>query len=263
MLSHIQDVARKASEKLSIVRKLASTKWGARADMLRTLYLGAVRSQIEYSQPIQLYASRTALESLDRVQSQALRFITGTFRTTPTSAVEIMTNVAPLSLRRERAVLIAYERYKRAAIGTPTRNMVEGWRERHRIKMQSFMHHAVNLGAKAGLSHNRSPMRRFSPCPPWRRLPSPPILLTLKGQEGATKRRTPTAILRALAVDTIKSFPSDAIICYTDGSAMKGPDRAGYGAFIEYPDRLGPDRIAGACGLASDHSPSGRYPLPT
>ena len=84
--------------------------------MLHTLYLGTIKSQIEYSQPIQLYASWTVLESLDRVQSQALRFITGTFRTTPTSAAEIMTNVAPLSLMTERAVLIAYERYKRAAI---------------------------------------------------------------------------------------------------------------------------------------------------
>ena len=54
-----------------------------------------------------------------------------------------------------------------------------------------------------------------------------------------------------MAVDTIKSFPSDAIKCYTDGSAMKGPDRAGFGAFIEYPDRIGPDRISGACGLVT------------
>ena len=93
--------------------------------MLRTLYLGAVRSQIEYSQPIQLYASRTALESLDRVQSQALRFITGTFRITPTSAAEIMTNVTPLSLRRASAVLVAYERYKGATVGLSTGNMAE------------------------------------------------------------------------------------------------------------------------------------------
>ena len=32
---------------------------------------------------------------------------------------------------------------------------------------------------------------------------------------------------------------------------MKDLDRAGCGVFIEYPDRLGPDRIAGACGLAT------------
>ena len=70
--------------------------------MLRTLYLGAVRSQIEYSQPVQIYASRTALELLDRVQAQALRFISGSFRTSPTCAAEIITNVAPLCQSEER-----------------------------------------------------------------------------------------------------------------------------------------------------------------
>ena len=113
------------------------------------------------------------------------------------------------------------------------------------------MHIAVNLCAQAGLSTDRVPIRRLSPCPPWRRSPTPSILLTLKGQEGATTRRIPPATLRAMAVDTIQSFPSDAIVCYTDGSAMKGPDRAGYGALIEYPSRLDPDRIAGSCGLAT------------
>ena len=59
------------------------------------------------------------------MQAQVLRYISGRFRTSPTCAAEIITNVAPLSLRRERAVLVAYERFKRAAIGLPTRIMVD------------------------------------------------------------------------------------------------------------------------------------------
>ena len=79
-------------------------------------------------------------------------------------AAEIITNVAPLSLGRERAVLVAYERYKRAAIGLPTRIMVDQWRGKSRIKMRSFMHNAVNLCAQAGLSTDLVPVKRFSLC---------------------------------------------------------------------------------------------------
>ena len=57
------------TSKLSIVKRLASTGWGAKANVLRTLYLGAVRSQVEYSLPVQIYASKTALETLDNVRA--------------------------------------------------------------------------------------------------------------------------------------------------------------------------------------------------
>ncbi|XP_055880471.1 uncharacterized protein LOC129925234 [Biomphalaria glabrata] len=250
MLQHVQNIERKASEKLALLRKLASTKWGAKADMLRTLYLGAVRSQIEYSYTVQDYASKTALESLDRVQAQALRFICGTFRTSPTNAAEILTNVAPLHLRRERAVLTAYERYKRGDSRLPTSILVRQWRERNHIKMRSFLHIAANLSKSAGLSTDRIPIRRISTCPPWRRFPAPQINLSLIGQEGATKRRLTPAILQNLASITIKSYPSDAIFCYTDGSVLRDPDRSGYGALIVYPNQIEPDRLSGPCGYA-------------
>ena len=41
LLGHIQDLARKASSKLNLVKRLASTKWGANANILKTLYTGA------------------------------------------------------------------------------------------------------------------------------------------------------------------------------------------------------------------------------
>ena len=60
MFDHVRVVKKNATSKLSIVKRLASTSWGAKARVLRTLYLGAVRSQMEYSLPVQIYASKTA-----------------------------------------------------------------------------------------------------------------------------------------------------------------------------------------------------------
>ena len=72
MYDHVRLVRENAISKLSIVKRLASTTWGAKPNVLRTLYLGAVRSQMEYSLPVQIYASKTALETLDNVQNHAI-----------------------------------------------------------------------------------------------------------------------------------------------------------------------------------------------
>ncbi|KAK7004704.1 reverse transcriptase-like protein [Biomphalaria glabrata] len=72
---------------------------------------------MDYSLPVQVWASQTSLAKLDAVQNQAIRLICGTFRTTSIAAGEIMANVPPLSLGRERAVLLAHERYGRLEEG--------------------------------------------------------------------------------------------------------------------------------------------------
>uniref|UniRef100_A0A2C9KVF7 RNase H type-1 domain-containing protein n=1 Tax=Biomphalaria glabrata TaxID=6526 RepID=A0A2C9KVF7_BIOGL len=53
-----------------------------------------------------------------------------------------------------------------------------------------------------------------------------------------------------MALDALKTYPAEAIYCYTDGSVMKDPVRAGYGAYICYPDHE-PDKLSGTCGLAA------------
>ena len=139
MHEHIQATVSQASDKLNLV------KWECRSDMLRTLYIGAVRSQIDYSLAVQVYGSKTALETLDRVQNQSLRLICGTFRTSPVAAAEIIANVAPLHHRRNRGILSSYEKYKRTSPGLPWRTKSDMWRGRSRLKMQSFLHTATRL----------------------------------------------------------------------------------------------------------------------
>nr|KAI8743772.1 hypothetical protein BgiMline_020769 [Biomphalaria glabrata] len=87
--------------------------------MLKALYKSAVRFQLNYSLPIQVYASQTYLACLDAVPIRAIRLICTKFRTAPISAYEFMVNVPPLTLRRERAILIYHERYKRLEESCP------------------------------------------------------------------------------------------------------------------------------------------------
>lgn len=55
---------------------------------------------------------------------------------------------------------------------------------------------------------------------------------------GSAKNRTEAQQARARtnAQDMLDSFPSNAVVCFTDGSCRKNPGPAGLGVYIEYPD---------------------------
>ena len=89
MKDHITSLRDRAHKRLNLLKKLACTKWGANKDTLRQLYLGYVRSVMDYSLPLQNITSASTASHLDRVQNQALRLICGAMKSTPTVACEI------------------------------------------------------------------------------------------------------------------------------------------------------------------------------
>ena len=111
---HIRLLKEKSTRRLKIVKRLASTNWGADKSTLRQLYIGYVRSVLESNLPLQAICSDTTLKSLDQVESQALHFISGGMRSTPTTACGIDVDIEPLGLRREGAVIEMVERFKRS-----------------------------------------------------------------------------------------------------------------------------------------------------
>ena len=62
----------KASRRLNLVKRLATTTWGADKTTLRQIYLGYVRSAMDYAQPIQAIASKSTADSLDKSKTKLL-----------------------------------------------------------------------------------------------------------------------------------------------------------------------------------------------
>ena len=122
---HIKNVKAKASNRLKLVKRLASTSWGADKSTLRQLYLGYVRSNMEYCLALQTISSNSNIKSVDNIQSHALRFISGGMKSSSTAACEIHTNIEPMQNRREAAVVEAIERYKRQNTHHPNRILVD------------------------------------------------------------------------------------------------------------------------------------------
>ena len=109
---HINGAETKARRKLAILRKLAGTSWGANISLLRNVYQGTIRPHLEYGSTSWATSAKTNLQTLDKVQNQALRLITGAMRTTPIQEMEKLAAIQPLQLRRETKVLMQTEKYK-------------------------------------------------------------------------------------------------------------------------------------------------------
>jgi hypothetical protein len=75
--------------------------------------LGYVCSTLEHSNAMLVTCSKTTTSKLDKIQNGALRLISGALKTTPSAACEIHCNVEPLKMRRDKAVIILFERQKR------------------------------------------------------------------------------------------------------------------------------------------------------
>ena len=242
---HMQKIKKKCTRRLQLVKRLASTTWGADKNTLRQLYLGYVRSAMEYCLPLQCICSKTTRNALDKVQNNAVRYISGGMRSTPIAACEIHTNIEPLDIRREAAVMEMAERYKRLPQQHPNKQLIDQWKQCTRLKKQSVLSFEKEIEGKYHLPQNRE---RINPLktPPTGNRHQPTISLNLLNT--TTKKGNNPKHLMETAESTIKQYPTDWIHnIYTDGSAHKGSTNAEYGALIKFPDNT-KEELFNPCG---------------
>ena len=71
--THVDHLKQKATKRLKIIKRLASTQWGADKTTLRQMYLGYVRSAMEYNLALQSICSKSVQEKLNKIQNEAVR----------------------------------------------------------------------------------------------------------------------------------------------------------------------------------------------
>ena len=241
----ISTLKEKACRRLNLIKRLATTTWGADKSTLRHLYLGYVRSAMDYALPIQTVSSKRASASLDKIQNQGLRLICGGRRSTPTAACEIDANIEPLDLRRERAVIESVERYRRLEKDHPNRELVDSWTPNQRLQQQSPMDVAFKVEQQHHLPQERLPNPKHTSAAPWSTLKAPTIKTSLL--DPTINKSTDPVVLKTCTMDTIYSYPDSWIHGYTDGSAFKGTTFAGFGVHLRFPDGTSSD-FSDACG---------------
>ena len=93
----------KLGTRVSLIRRLVGTTWGAGASVLRTVTLALVYSTAEYSTPVWCRSAHTRL--IDPFIYNAVRVVTGCLLPTPTDYLTVLAGIPPAELRRRQATL--------------------------------------------------------------------------------------------------------------------------------------------------------------
>ena len=100
---HLEALRKKLSARVSLLRRLVGTGWGASAKTLRTAALSLVYSTAEHCAPV--WCRSVHIRLIDSVINDALRIVTGCLRPTPSVYLPVLSGIQPAELRRQGATL--------------------------------------------------------------------------------------------------------------------------------------------------------------
>ena len=100
---HLVALRKKLSSRVTLLRRLVGSGWGAGAKTLRIATLSLVYSTSEYCAPVWCRSAHTRL--IDSVLNDALRIVTGCLRPTPTDHLSVLSGIQPAELCRTEATL--------------------------------------------------------------------------------------------------------------------------------------------------------------
>ena len=104
---HLVALRKKLSSRVTLLRRLVGSGWGAGAKSLRIATLSLVYSTAEYCAPVWYRSAHTHLN--DNVLNDALLIVTGCLRPTPTDHLPVLSGIQPAELCRMGAtVSLAY-----------------------------------------------------------------------------------------------------------------------------------------------------------
>ena len=100
---HLVALRKTLYSRVTLLRQLVGSGWGAGAKTLPIAALSLVYSTAEYCTPVWCCSAHTRL--IDSVLNDALRIVTGCLRPTPTDHLTILSGIQPAELRRLGATL--------------------------------------------------------------------------------------------------------------------------------------------------------------
>ncbi|GFT59262.1 uncharacterized protein LOC103524116 [Trichonephila clavipes] len=102
---HIAKVVENATSRLSLLKRIASVKWGSSQSVVTSTFTSYIRLVIDYGSELLVTASDSALSKLDIAQNKALRFITGAATLTSITSLQLQTEISSSSERRQHSAL--------------------------------------------------------------------------------------------------------------------------------------------------------------
>ncbi len=218
-----------ARQRLNLLRRLASTSWGANIKVLRSLYLAYIRPVLQYGDEVLLGATQSQTTRLDKVQNQALRKIIGVGNSAPIAAMEMEARIPPLTLVRSAKAASRVEGMRRLPDQHVLKKTIQDMDYEHQatasprlVTQTSLVGHTAHI--TEALPQQREQMPTTSICP----ATAPPMGLSVVMEPS----------LRGGVDDISQLFPrEDWIQVFTDGSVNIDKSTSGIGILMRFPDR--------------------------
>ena len=229
--AHIKDIKQSLSSRLRAITVTAHVSWGWWKPLLRTAFHAFVHSKLGYATPAwQPWLSNTNITSLDCLQIQALRLITGQLVSTPLETLRLESGVQSYYTESKRMVVWAREKCLCTAADRPKRLALQNGILQRIVNHSSFCCKATELSTILPEELSHLQVINLLPSPPW--LASPfctnQVCSTIPGISGRNDQ--PTHKLHK-GLEHISSYQVDYTI-YTDGSASAGTRNGGAAAII-------------------------------
>lgn len=128
--NHIEKVVDKCKKVINIIRCLCNKEWGADMTSMKILYVGLIRSIVDYGCMAYGSAAKSELKNYDVIQGSALRICSGAMRTSPISALQVEVGELPFELRRLQMSLSYYVHLKGHVEDHPTKSvLISTWEQ--------------------------------------------------------------------------------------------------------------------------------------
>ena len=117
---HIKKVSVEAKRRINQLKTLSSTEWGCNTRVMRLLYVGYIRSVLEYGSDIWgNLISHSNLMKLEAIQNTGATLISGCVRTNNITSLLLEADLIPLSIRYEVNSIKRLERMHRMPNDNP------------------------------------------------------------------------------------------------------------------------------------------------
>ena len=223
--AHVEYTKARAQKRIALLKCVSGRSFGADRVILLRMYKAIIRPILEYAAVLLDGPGSRIIDSLECVQNTALRIATGALRTSPVRSLQVDTNVAPLSLRRQDLSLRYYLKVQgdnlhpcREVIDMESNQHVyEGLAVQYMRRVSGFpvSHRLSTMCRELGLRIPGNTVNSRGMISPWL-LPDVTAMMLLDG-----KRHMTETDIQAAFQDVLAQYPGFRRF-YTDGSKMDG-----------------------------------------
>ena len=227
---HIAATKEKTSARLRVMRAITGLRGGAEPPVLRSYYMQGIRSIIEYGASCLATTSKTGLATMDRIQNQALRIITGAPRWTNICTLQAETNIPPIKTRLYSTTIGHLIKFLRRQNKTLCHKIKQALlQDKNLFRKKTWAATTSNIIQYMKSQHTFLNFKEDPPAEDYRFPPSwqePPLKITVHTLTEAKKKLHPAA-LAAEAREALSLAPAlHPNTYYTDGSVNQSTGTA-------------------------------------